>query len=179
MFFYGDSAIAKMGRQELQEDIRKRAERLAEKVVDDVWRKISEHVQDPAQMTPAAIVKSLDDLAMSLCDMIQLFEMHLAAIAADDSVESTGVDSNPMRVRRTAGSLSEPLCDGADANHHWIVFSTALEQRALMLQCADCGAFGTVDDPSLEEWRAAYKAPSEPYQWHDAARVTIRKPGNW
>lgn len=66
--------------------------------------------------------------------------------------------------------------DGADARHehHWVVFSTALQEVCLMLECAECGAFGTVDDPTKEEWSAAFSAPEEPYRWHDEARVTVR-----
>ena len=34
--------------------------------------------------------------------------------------------------------------------HSWVVFSTALEEGWLMLQCTKCGLHGTVDDPTLE-----------------------------
>jgi hypothetical protein len=58
--------------------------------------------------------------------------------------------------------------------HEWVVFSTAVKQCWLMLQCVICGSEGTVDDPTIEEWRRAYYAPSMPYRWVDASRVTIR-----
>jgi hypothetical protein len=61
-----------------------------------------------------------------------------------------------------------------DCGHEWVVFSTALAERWLMLQCVECGAMGTVDDPSKEEWANAFEAPSRPYRWHDDSRVTIR-----
>jgi hypothetical protein len=53
------------------------------------------------------------------------------------------------------------------------VFSTALKDVCLMLQCVECGAVGTVNDPTLEEWREAYHAPSTPYQWEENNRVEI------
>ena len=58
--------------------------------------------------------------------------------------------------------------------HEWVVFSTALEQNCLMVQCVECGAMGTVDDPSAEEWAEAFHSPSRPYRWHDDLRVAVR-----
>jgi len=58
--------------------------------------------------------------------------------------------------------------------HEWVVFSTALADRCLMIQCVDCGVMGTVDDPTSEEWSAAFYALSKPYQWNDEARVIIQ-----
>jgi hypothetical protein len=58
--------------------------------------------------------------------------------------------------------------------HEWVVFSTALAEGWLMLQCVECGAMGTVDEPSREEWAEAFHAPSRPYRWRDHDRVTIR-----
>lgn len=58
--------------------------------------------------------------------------------------------------------------------HEWVVFSTALQEGWLMLQCVKCGATGTVDDPSREEWSDACHAPVRPYRWDDDARVTVR-----
>lgn len=62
-------------------------------------------------------------------------------------------------------------------NHEWVVFSTALQDVCLMLQCLNCGMHGTVDDPTKEEWREAFHAPSNPYRWRDNSRVTIRGQG--
>jgi hypothetical protein len=59
--------------------------------------------------------------------------------------------------------------------HEWVVFSTALEEGWLMLQCVICGLNATVEQPSQEEWSAAFYAPSKPYRWHDAGRVTIHE----
>lgn len=58
--------------------------------------------------------------------------------------------------------------------HEWVVYSTALTEGWLMLQCVQCGTMGTVDDPSKNEWNQAYHAPSRPYQWRVSSRVTIR-----
>lgn len=63
-------------------------------------------------------------------------------------------------------------------NHHtheWVVFSTALAEGWLMLQCVECLARATVDDPTEEEWAEAFHAPSRPYQWTDETRVHLRK----
>jgi hypothetical protein len=59
-------------------------------------------------------------------------------------------------------------------DHEWIVFSCALSEVWLMLQCIVCGAMGTVDDPTKEEWNEASYSPVKPYIWSDNSRVTIR-----
>ena len=59
--------------------------------------------------------------------------------------------------------------------HEWAVFSTALDQGWLMLQCVNCGLHATVDDPSEEEWSQAFHAPLRPYRWQDESRVVIHK----
>ena len=59
--------------------------------------------------------------------------------------------------------------------HEWVVFSTALDEGWLMLQCVNCGLHATVDDPSKKEWSKAFYAPSKPYRWHDQARVGIHE----
>lgn len=59
-------------------------------------------------------------------------------------------------------------------DHEWVVFSTALQQVCLMVECAKCGAFGTVDDPTKDEWRRAFRASSQPYGWGANERVTVR-----
>ena len=62
-----------------------------------------------------------------------------------------------------------------NVHHHiWIVFSTEVTRCCLMLECAECGTFGTVDDPTIEEWGQAFHAPSNPYPWTDNARVIVR-----
>ncbi len=59
--------------------------------------------------------------------------------------------------------------------HEWIVFSTAVGVGCLMLRCQQCEAFGTIDDPTLDEWKTAFYAPSNPYRWSDNKRVNIRE----
>jgi hypothetical protein len=63
------------------------------------------------------------------------------------------------------------MADTTCQNHEWVVFSTALDDGCLMLQCVECGLHGTVDDPSREEWKNAFRAPSQPYRWQDDSRV--------
>lgn len=74
---------------------------------------------------------------------------------------------------QNASTSSSHECPG----HEWVVFSTALAQGWLMLQCVRCGRHGTVDDPSKTEWSAAFHAPSAPYRWTDDGRVTRRDTG--
>ncbi len=64
--------------------------------------------------------------------------------------------------------------NGGDCNHEWVVFSTALQEVCLMVECVECGAFGTVDDPTKQEWRRAFSASSHPYGWAAKERVTVR-----
>jgi hypothetical protein len=55
--------------------------------------------------------------------------------------------------------------------HEWFVFSTAIEDGVLMVECAHCHRAGIVEEPSREEWAAAYTAPSHPYRWEQGERV--------
>jgi hypothetical protein len=43
-----------------------------------------------------------------------------------------------------------------------------------MLQCVDCGRHSTVDDPTADEWKRAFHAPSRPYRWDDESRIALR-----
>jgi hypothetical protein len=58
--------------------------------------------------------------------------------------------------------------------HEWVVYSTDMKECWLMLQCVECGAMATVDDPTKEERNRAFHAPSRPYRWTDEARVHVR-----
>lgn len=60
-----------------------------------------------------------------------------------------------------------------DHHHTWVVFSTAMGEKWLMVQCVDCGLHGTVENPTSEEWRQAFHSPSRPYQWLDESRVVF------
>jgi len=52
-----------------------------------------------------------------------------------------------------------------DCNHKWIVYSTAVSVGCLMLVCANCGVYGTIADPTEDEWSVAFYAPDTPYEW--------------
>ena len=58
--------------------------------------------------------------------------------------------------------------------HEWVVFSTALEDRCLMVQCVECGSHGAVQKPTKKEWSKAHHAPSQPYRWPEDGRVDVR-----
>ena len=83
-----------------------------------------------------------------------------------------------VRRRRKKGRRRNAACRKGAAKpciHEWVVFSTALKQGWLMLQCIHCGAMGTVNDPTEEEWAAAFHAPTNPYRWEDESRVQVRR----
>jgi len=61
--------------------------------------------------------------------------------------------------------------------HKWMVCSTAISERALIVECSECEATGTVNDPNAPEWAAAFYAPLRSYAWHDPARVVIDPEG--
>src|SRR5262245_28043476 len=66
------------------------------------------------------------------------------------------------------------LADPSECEHAWEVYSTArLPKPCLELQCNRCFVFGSVEDPSIEEWSRAFSAPSKSYLWYEPARVTI------
>lgn len=59
--------------------------------------------------------------------------------------------------------------------HDWWVYSTAIAQGWLMVECRITGKKGTVRDPSKKEWTDAFTAPSKPYRWTDNSRVTVNE----
>lgn len=59
-------------------------------------------------------------------------------------------------------------------DHTWVVFSTALQDGWLMLQCVDCGLHGVVKNPTKKEWSTAFHAPSKPYQWTQESRIVAQ-----
>jgi|SRR5579884_180584 len=67
----------------------------------------------------------------------------------------------------------EPTNGSCRSGHEWVVFSTALTDHCLLVQCVDCLDWGVVEDPTGEEWSEAFHAPSHPYRWQDAARVRV------
>ncbi len=66
-----------------------------------------------------------------------------------------------------------PLSAVDNREHDWWVYSTAVEDHALMVECRKTGHRGYVQYPTPEEWRKAFHAPSGPYPWDDHARVTV------
>jgi hypothetical protein len=60
-----------------------------------------------------------------------------------------------------------------NCNHEWAVFSATYGELCLLVECVECGAYGTVDDPSEKEWDEWY-ASGKPYGWSDKSRVTVR-----
>ena len=107
------------------------------------------------------------------------FDQHAGYIAtADVSLSGENVSIGDWNVSSMTSETQEPCCiSDSQSNHSWIVFSTALEDRCLMLNCKDCGAMGTVADPSSEEWGKAFEAPCKPYLWNEESRVSIRQTG--
>ena len=74
--------------------------------------------------------------------------------------------------------LSVVIKKETEEEHDWWVVSTALS-GVLMLECRSCGASGTIENPSSQEWADGYYAPSNPYQWRDNDRVIILKQKGW
>jgi|GEM_PF-5481788 hypothetical protein len=78
-------------------------------------------------------------------------------------------------MRRSPNEIKKERVICLPESHEWAVFSTALADVCLMTQCVKCGAIGTVDDPTKQEWSQAFAASEEPYLWEDNSRVTIRQ----
>lgn len=49
--------------------------------------------------------------------------------------------------------------------HEWVVFSTAVADVYIMVQCCTCGSVGVIKESTMEEWGEAFYAPSRPYRW--------------
>jgi len=65
--------------------------------------------------------------------------------------------------------------DPRAAERKWQVYSTALAECWLMLECVATGAQGVVKDPTKQEWCAHYTGNPKP--WHDNSRVTLMQEG--
>ncbi|MEP4554088.1 hypothetical protein [Tateyamaria sp.] len=59
----------------------------------------------------------------------------------------------------------------APCDHSWQVVSTVLSEGFLQTQCRLCGLYGSVLNPSEEEWSKAFEASSSPYDWLEPERV--------
>ena len=101
------------------------------------------------------------------------------AVAMSDVLKAEADEDRGLLPGGETLCIAQPLA-AADLNrihscdHKWVVYSTALAEVWLMLKCLYCGAHGSVDDPTTEEWAEAFDAPSNPYSWADKSRVTIR-----
>lgn len=87
-----------------------------------------------------------------------------------DSHEPTSVVTD-ANLRLIQQPLSLPQ---NEHDHTWVVFSTAVADSWLMLQCVECGLHGVVKKPTKKEWSKAYRAPSRPYVWSDESRIVCQ-----
>jgi hypothetical protein len=55
----------------------------------------------------------------------------------------------------------------------WWVYSTASDDRSLLVEDRNSGDRGYVPDPTEAEWKEAYHAPRRPYPWRHAGRVIV------
>ena len=60
--------------------------------------------------------------------------------------------------------------------HEWTVYSTASAEVCLLVECYKCMSYGTVNDPTEDEWGNAFGAMSNPYPWKDNSRVIVVPP---
>jgi hypothetical protein len=84
------------------------------------------------------------------------------------------VDVGQMSAADLAAALGGTLITfKPSAKDDWWVYSTSIGDVVLMLENRATGARGLVRNPTREEWRRAYSAPSNPYPWTDASRVEL------
>lgn len=125
----------------------------------------------------APMTLGIKNLAIRISNIDKNDRMGFAHIPVEDAVEmlrcllSIAQDNPTCKIQFASfGAIEqEDACD-----HEWVVFSTAINDGCLMVQCVNCGAHGSVDDPTEEEWSEAFYAPSHPYRWMDDERVNIR-----
>ncbi len=58
----------------------------------------------------------------------------------------------------------------------WWVYSTAIANGSILVQCHKTGAYGHIPNPSSREWNKAFYAPSNPYRWKESERVVVDEP---
>ncbi len=53
----------------------------------------------------------------------------------------------------------------SECNHQWIVFSTALAEAAILVECAKCNDRGSIprQHSTKQDWSEAFHAPSDSY----------------
>ena len=66
--------------------------------------------------------------------------------------------------------------DPASCEHEWYVVSTILSEVALQVTCSKCSTWGSVSNPTGEEWEKAVNAPNKPYEWNEPNRVDFELP---
>lgn len=62
-----------------------------------------------------------------------------------------------------------------ETEQEWVVYSTCLSNKTLLVQCVETLQTGTVVGPSPDEWERASNAPSQPYRWNDQSRILVYK----
>ena len=84
-------------------------------------------------------------------------------------------------VRRFIRKSTETSESRGSCKHEWQVVGTVISESALQTQCKRCGLFGSVPDPSEEEWDLAFDAPDSPYDWNEHERVetAFETVGEW
>jgi len=141
----------------------------------------------------APMTIGIKNIAIRVSNIDKKDRMGFAHIAFEDAVEmlrcllSIAQDNPTCKIGFADFGTSEPVCQiggnsAEECDHEWVVFSTALNEGCLMVQCVICGAHGSVDDPAADEWNEAFYAPSNPYRWMDYERVNIRgvlPPDKW
>lgn len=154
---------------------------------------ICEAVQYANVFPNAPMAFGIKNFAIRISGIDKEDRMGFGHIPIEDAVEDLRcflsiVQDNPTcKIGFADFGTSEPACqiggNSADqCDHEGVVFSTALNEGCLMVQCVNCGAHGSVDDPSADEWSEAFYAPSNPYRWMDDERVNIRgvlPPDKW
>jgi len=56
-------------------------------------------------------------------------------------------------------------------DHQWSVVACVLSDGSLDVQCDRCLLWGSVEDPTEEEWTKATRALENPYPWAEPERV--------
>ena len=69
------------------------------------------------------------------------------------------------------GKSQETFDPYAPCDHHWEVVGTVLSEVSLQTHCKRCALYGSVPNPSEEEWDRAFHAPDNPYDWDEPERV--------
>ena len=86
---------------------------------------------------------------------------------------SENVSIGDWQISKMMNDRQESSCIiGIPLGHQWSVVGRMSRDDSLSLNCKHCGADGSVDDLSSEEWDKGYTAHFTPYSWSDITRVT-------